>query len=194
MAKVKIDFEWSKANDYECGLLGGRRLIIRPLGKARQPTRPLELDTLLALEFEKLDGSPDQCVRFARAFGLLLSQPPKTDGSGEFLEEWQREIEVMRRIVRSADLTRTVKIASLDLILMPGPPGGKPRLVHRPKNLRDAMLVQLAQSLVSDRTTIRQCEQCPVWFEAGGLERRSDARFCSVACKDRAQYKRRAGK
>jgi hypothetical protein len=194
MAKVNIDFEWSRAHDYECGSRHGGRLIIRPVGRARERTRPLELDSekLIALQFQKLNGSPEQCVRFARVFGLLLTEP-KSDGSGEWLEDWQNAIERVGQIIRGAEGTGTLKIASLDLMLRCGVPGSTPRLVYQPRTLLDAMLLQFAQSRVSG-SAIRQCEECQDLFEAGGRERRSDAKFCSVACKDKAQYKKRARK
>jgi hypothetical protein len=76
--------------------------------------------------------------------------------------------------------------ARLDVLLIPGPPPDRrPRLSFRPHNLREAIKIHWATTLVSG-AALRPCAQCGEYFEAGGeTGRRADARFCSKPCHDR---------
>jgi hypothetical protein len=55
----------------------------------------------------------------------------------------------------------------------------RPQLFYRPTSLIEAMRLELGFALTSD-ATLRRCEFCGNWFEAGrGTGRREDAKFCS---------------
>ena len=190
MSTINIDFEWSKGRDYEWAPDGGG--VLWPKGKRFDRIRPIELPgPPLAFAFAKLDGSKEQFLAFARSFGLPNARA--REGLGEQLPGLQQSVRKMRAAVEVVTAGRdacTLKIATLDVALTYGMPGTKPVLVKRPRSLFDAMLLQVAQSVASGNA-IHVCAQCDNWFEAGGHGRRSVAKFCSRACKDRANYERR---
>ncbi|MGC1788936.1 MAG: hypothetical protein WA718_19565, partial [Terriglobales bacterium] len=74
---------------------------------------------------------------------------------------------------------------------------GRSFLFIEPTNLIGALWLQFAQAIDGDRE-YRVCQQCREWFEIGGGKKkdgadhhRTDARFCTNACKQKAY---RAGK
>ena len=88
MATIDIDFEWARGLDYEY-----RDGAIRQIGK-RKERSPFEKAPGLYLTFAKLDGTPEACVDFARAWGLLTT--PASSAAEEGLEVWRREIRKMK--------------------------------------------------------------------------------------------------
>ena len=78
-------------------------------------------------------------------------------------------------------------MTSIDVALLSREPGSRPALVLQPRNLLDAMHLQLAKFVATDGS-IRACRQCGEWFVSGlGDARRSIAIFCSERCKNRHQ-------
>jgi hypothetical protein len=159
------------------------------------------------LRFANLDGSADQCLGFARAWGLLTK--PASAGASEPLDLWQHEIRKMKSLVSVLDATsdrpggivrttgsRRIRfdITSIDVALLSHEPGTRPALILRPRTLLNAMHLQMATSVASGGS-VRACAQCGEWFEAGSSNaRRSIAIFCSTRCKNRHNYLRRIGK
>jgi hypothetical protein len=212
---IDIGFEWTRALAYECVKDDGAQ-IIRQTGKKEKMDRPFEPlmiggEKPLYARFAKLDGSVDSCLDFAKAWGLLKTEAQV--GAVERLDDWQREIKKLQSlmstleatserpggIVRTANSRRVrMSMTSIDVSLLSGPPDGpgaapgRPTLVLRPKNLVDAMYLQLAKFVASDGS-LQVCKQCGEWFERGATEsRRSIAIFCSEKCKNRFHYLERA--
>jgi hypothetical protein len=208
---IDIGFEWTRGLAYECAPSPGDKTIriIRQTGKRDRPFAPLSIATEkpLYLRFANLDGSSDACLGFARAWGLITL--PAAMGASEKLDGWQREIKKMKSlismlgatsdqpggIVHTANSRRIrFKMTSLDVALLSREPGSRPALVLQPRNLLDAMHLQLAKFVATDGS-VRACRQCGEWFEAGpGDARRSIAIFCTERCKNRHHYLRRIGK
>ena len=212
---IDIGFEWTRGLAYECVKDDGAQ-IIRQTGKTEKPNPPFQPlimggDKPLYARFGELDGSVEACLRFVTSFGLLKT--PASVGAAERLDEWQREIKKTRSqmsmlsatseqpggIVRTANSSRVrLKMTTIDVALLSGPsdPMGnnfsRPMLMLQPKNLLDAMHLQLAKFVASDGS-LQVCKQCGEWFERGATEsRRSIAIFCSEKCKNRFHYLERA--
>jgi hypothetical protein len=203
---ISSDFEWTRAfakagnqaGAYSCS--GGE---IRQIGRGKERYRPLATNGIY-LRFAALDGSPASCVAFANTWGLLEKPASLTTPPSEPLEFWRRAINRMKTLSRA--LPNVVRIAnsrgtyavvgSLNVLLVPGgpEPDAKPALVMEPQSLLQAMNLQLAL-WVAGGGSLAICEQCKEPFQAGiGSKRRSIAKFCSVACKNRHHYEQRMRK
>ena len=69
-------------------------------------------------------------------------------------------------------------ISELDARVVFHPAEDTPRLALIPKNLLNALWLQLAQVLTSE-TAVKSCLYCNELFEVGpGTGRRADARYC----------------
>jgi hypothetical protein len=202
MAKFDIDFIWYRTPHVE---LAKRNTVIRQKGEL-EPYSPFRMEGM-PFAFEKLDGSPEACLNFARNFGLLRTGPA---GREEEIANWRDAIMFVRkwievltgdvRVVDPAGRIRTGGIAvpgartHSDIanvkVFIDCEPGRSRRLTLRPVDLLNAMLLQLATS-----SGIATCQQCGNWFDIGGEGRRVIARFCSDECRNRHNYeKRRKGK
>jgi hypothetical protein len=198
---IDISFQWTRSLGYECVGTGNMRRI-QPTGKKRdEPFEPLRIQTEkpLYLRFAELDGSEEACLRFAQAWGLLLSEKQT---EGERLSDWRDSIREMKNavsalgaldeqpggIVRRAKPGAMAKITTLDVLLRSGDQGSRPALVLKPRHLQDAMYLQLGKFVAGDGS-VGVCKQCNGWFERGaGDSRRSIAIFCSEKCKNRFHY------
>jgi hypothetical protein len=196
MTTIDVEFEWSRGRSYECGpsINDKTTEMIRQPGRARDRFSPLGIqkEQPLYLTFASLDGSPDACVSFASAWGLLAT--PAKAGAEEPLATWQREIKKMKSLISVVGMVRTansrrvqMRMTSIDVALVSGAPGANPALILQPRTLLDAMIVQLAQSQASG-ASLHTCAQCGIWFEVGGEAKRSVARFHSDACRNRFHY------
>lgn len=203
---IDIRFEWSRSLKYESATMGGRRLIKAAGQRRDKPFEPLKIDGQkpLYLRFAELDGSEETCLQFAHHWGLLLTQ---SQTGGEFIDDWRQQIEQMREAVAllgpiedlPASLARkrrtgeAWKLTSLDVLLAPSPADtDRFSMILRPRNLFEAMRLQLATSVASGGS-VRACKQCGSWFETGASEsRRSIAIFCSEKCKNRFHYLERS--
>jgi hypothetical protein len=217
MAQI-VGLEWTRGADYEC-VPSRSAQVIRQVGKEQAPVRPLD-NPELYLSFSNTDPAAASILTFARNYGLLTRRA----GAGAFerLDFWQREIKKIKGlisllavkdavpggIIRTAN-SRMVrfKATSINVVLESRPklekgrpifdpdnPNNRPVLVLEPQNLRDGMLLQLAQRVATEGS-IYICKQCAKPFEAGvGESRRSIAQFCTERCKNRYHYLRRIGK
>jgi hypothetical protein len=216
MPTISIGFEWPRGRGYAVVEPALRRSKgdpfaakfdephIRQTGRTEKENparRPLEIHPSLYLEFAKLKSSDDY-ITFARNWGLLKNYAEL--GAQEALSLWKREIETMKETVES--LRRAIDekvirprgflITTIDVFLVSGLPDGGPALSLQPQNLRDAMRIQLAQSIASGNL-INVCPVCGQWFEKGGRgggAKRSIARFCSDKCRNQFHNERRASK
>ena len=168
-----------------------------PKSSKHRGHKPLEFHTTLYTQFASLDGSPESCLKFASKFGLLGFSDPM---GGEPLGDWQQVIPSMAEAIKLSQdnpfaLSRNLMIAPLQGILVPSPPDGRLVLRLRPKNLHYGMQLQFILAITSGHA-IKECEFCGGWFEAGGDQRRRDARFCSKEHKIayHNEKKRRASK
>ena len=167
------------------------RHIVRSNGPLRT-TRPLEFHRTLFIEFARLDGKDESCLRFANSFGYLgLSPDSKADDhvgpEGEPLELWRREIAVMCRAVElwqasPGTFTSNQEILVTELQVSLVPIDGKATLRIRPTSLIGAIRMQFAQAVATD-LDIRTCDHCGKIFETGGTGRTRKARFCSDRCR-----------
>ena len=198
---IDISFQWTRFHAYEIAKVGSRK-VLRPAGRKPEKFLPLKIETEkpLFIRFSKLDGSDESCLKFAQCWGSLWSE----EAADEFLDDWRSAIRDMQMKIafledgekpkkpKSADAW---KLTSLDVLLVPqaSVEDGKRFTMHlQPRNLLEAMLLQLAKS-VSGGGSIRRCKQCDDWFEAGASEsRRSIAVFCSEKCKNRFHYLERS--
>jgi hypothetical protein len=205
MTTIDIDFKWTRAcltsrsarsDTYKIDTAA--QVIRQADGVGRETFEPLTVPTKLYLAFAELDGSPESCVGFARAWGLLTTRA--ANDASEPLEVWRREIKEMKAWIRRVHVVRTensrrirMRMTSLDVALVSGEPNTKPALVLEPRTLLDAMHLQLAQSHASG-AALQSCEQCKKWFEVGARGKRSVAKFCSDECRNRFHYERRIEK
>ncbi len=165
----------------------GRRIEASPRifakSKAERLHRPLEFHKTLYVDFAGLDGSPEACLEFARRFGLLGLE---RKGGGEALVLWQDAIAGMSRAIKLSQTDRRAlegyRITPLHGALTPSPPDGRLIFRFRPNSLLHGMQLQFVQA-ISRGLAIKECGHCGKLFEAGGKERRRDARFCSKECK-----------
>ena len=168
--------------------------IVRKGGPLRT-TRPLELHRTLFVEFARLDGTDESCLRFANSFGYLgVFNQNFYEGSddhagpeGEPLILWHGAITDMRRAVDAWQAGpntfashQEITITRLDVSLVPI--DGRPTLRIRPRSLIGAIHLQFAQA-VSTGLDIRTCDHCGKLFEIGGAGRTRKARFCSDRCR-----------
>ena len=215
LSKVDIGFEWAKGEAYEIVEPSLPRSKddpfaatidephIRQTGRTeKKMQRPLEMRPTLHLDFAHLDGSAESCRDFAQGWGLLWTYAEV--GAKERLSTWQNEIKIMKATVQGlrnaidedAFPSRGVIIAETDLLLVSGKPDEWPVLSHRPRSLRNAMRIQLAQSIAGGNA-ISVCPICGAWFQRGGRGgdvKRSIARFCSDKCRNAFHNKQRASK
>jgi hypothetical protein len=217
LSKIGIGFEWPRGRAYEIvePSLPSKgdpfaatidEPHIRQTGRTEKENpapRPLEMHPTLHLVFAQLDGSAEACLHFARNWGLLWK--PAEVGAQERLSTWRSEIKTMKATI--AGLRRAIDEdafpsrgaiidAELDVLLVSGKPDGRPVLSFRPKNLRNAMRIQLAQSIAGGNA-ISVCPICGAWFQRGGRGgdvKRSIARFCSDKCRNAFHNKQRASK
>jgi hypothetical protein len=199
---LDLDWEWGRAHRYEPGTASGDP-VIQQVGRGRDRIRPLgeHRPRPAYLEFATLDGSPEACLAFASSWGLLFS-PPK-DGAAEPLSTWRQEIKTLKRLLDAVPAhiitvhsrRTSVKITKLDVGLVSGDPGGRPRLMIQPENLLSAMLLQFAQAQAGG-ASVAACAQCGTLFEIGGRgrnRRRVGAQFCKPACRMRYHYENSRG-
>jgi hypothetical protein len=199
---IDISFQWTRFHAYEIAKSGERKML-RPTGRKSEEFFPLKIETEkpLYLRFSELDGSEEACLEFARRWGLLKSTKAS---QAEFIDDWRREIREMQMAIafvadgekpKKPESADAWKVTDLDVLLVPqasADNGKRFALLLQPRNLFEAMRLQLAQS-VSGGGTIRRCKQCGSWFETGASEsRRSIAVFCWEKCKNRFHYLERS--
>ena len=151
--------------------------------------RPFD-NPLLFMEFAHLDGTPEQCQRFASSFGYLQRPPANDPEHGEPISLWQRAIVDLRAAVEAwqkrgaaAVVRQELRLAHLDAVLVPRGRDGRPALRIVPRSLLAGIRLQFAQAITSGGS-IKTCEHCGAWFEVGGdTGRRSDAQFHSDQCR-----------
>jgi hypothetical protein len=207
---IGIGLNWAKAHKYECATVDDVR-VIRPVGAGRaenfDPFK-IKVEMPLYLRFVRLDGSEEACLKFAHAYGLLTTQSPK---EAEPLKDWQKEIRNVKglmdmlqadhdtpggilRINRARPVGVEIPLRDINATLVQGERDiegniGRPKLLLKPKSLRDAMFLQLGKFVAGDGL-LRICPQCGNPFEGATKSRRSHAIYCSRACKDRASYEK----
>jgi hypothetical protein len=195
---IDIDFDWTRALDYE--LADSKKgLVIRQKGRRSERIWPLKFQEGLYRVFEKLDGSPEACLGFARSWGLLESPAPLRSVAEEHITDWRHSIQEIRGLMKTLNINnappgiRTRKSISSLEVMIAYSANEKPAIVLRPQTLLEAMKLQLAQSVASGNA-ILTCQQCGTLFEVGAGARRTVSRFCSVTCKNRHHYKQRGRK
>lgn len=194
MATLKIQFDWTRGHFYELEKPAGKKRsgarsddgwLIVQRDNAAEAIRPLEHHPTLHLDFAQLDGSPDGCLGFARAWGLLEIAQAHA-GARETIGFWRQRIDEMKQSAMGLRRAFAAKhpitqvfgaaVAQLDLKLIPGP-AGRPLLAFKPRDLFGAMRIQLAQSIVNGNS-LHTCLQCGKWFERTEAKGRT-AKFCS---------------
>jgi hypothetical protein len=217
---IDIGFRWSHARQYECATINGVR-VIRPVPQKQGWETPeplmIEGDKPLYIRFAELTDvkkHPDferACEKFAEARGLLTTDSPQ---KAEPLAYWRKEIQNINGLMNVLQVgakppggilrikTRgtygvEIKLTEIKVSLVPGKLDddgliGRPQMLLEPKDLREAMYLQLGKFVAGDGTLLG-CKQCGGWFERGASEsRRSIAVFCSEKCKNRFHYLERA--
>lgn len=166
--------------------------IVRGGGQL-QPYRPFEYFSRLFDQFSK-DDSPKGLLNFVERFGPLTNDgcDPK---QGEDVTVLAKHATQMRRLLdayasgqksamagilgpKGAELGNS-PIGELQGRLIFDPATERPRLRLIPKNLLNAIWLELAQC-VTEGAPLKACLQCGEFFEYGvGTPRRADAKFCS---------------
>jgi hypothetical protein len=221
-AKISIGFEWPRGRAYEIVEPSLPRSKKDPLAamsnephirqtgrteKENPARQPLEIHPSLYLDFVKLDGAAEfaeACRHFAQNWGLLTRYAEPN--AQEPLSLWRSEIKTMKDTIERLRRAFEEKIipsrgewipTDLQAVLVPpGKPDGRARLLFRPRVLRDAMRIQLMQSIAVGNA-VNACPVCGSWFERGGRGgdvKRSIARFCSDRCRNAFHNKQRASK
>jgi len=201
---MEINLRWLRAGGYEAANVRGVR-VIRPVGNRCYWGEPCKAEGKVPLyvRFANLDDrSEEACLKFARMYGLLRSQ---SRNEAEPIEVWNKEIRDMRALMSLLQLQvnegapggitllgssrkASVTLTSIEVVLEPGSAGERTKLTLKPATLRDAMYLQLGESLTTEGS-LQSCRQCGNWFERGTTEaRRSIAQFCSEKCKNRFHY------
>ena len=208
MPLLDLSFEWPVDDagysivDHKPKPTKGRRAALltgRPSGphivrngNQLRNIRPLEIHNTLFVDFARLDGSDESCLRFASSFGFLGLFPDDKAADhvgpdGEALRWWREEIANMRRAVDAWETSpdafsshQEILITRLDASLVPI--DGRPTLRIRPRTLIGAIRLQFAQAVASG-LNIRTCDHCGKLFEIGGAGRTRKARFCSDRCR-----------
>jgi hypothetical protein len=162
----------------------------RPGSKDFETIRPLDHHKALFRDFADLSTQRD-FVEFASKWGLLTDTHDDED-----LATWQVESGSMRSALASweagkfaglENLFNDYRWARLAIRFRNG------ALALEPRNLRDAMWVQLAVSLTK-REHHRACLWCKTWFPYGaGTEHRASALYCSPKCQKAHAYQKLKG-
>ena len=170
MPTIDIDFDWPRSLEYELASSKGAP-VIRQKSARLERCFPLREDGSLYLRFAQLDGSPAQCLAFARSWGFLYG-PPKTlpgKGAEEEIDLWHHQIKFMRAWIQvcssgldgggqTSGFRSRQKIASVD-VLLDVHPLGRRAVVLKPSSLMDAMMLQFAQAQASN-ASIAACQKC----------------------------------
>jgi hypothetical protein len=204
-AVFNIDLEWEVASQYvlrPVGSLGNEDFALYPSNDATFTfRRPLEVNPSLYAEFAKLDGSERGCLEFAQRYGPLQAQrfPDLTIDTyqHETLSLWRAAIDDIKRMIAICELGMRKPAEAfrqfggrdfhlhggIELYLAIKSSSAPPSIEVRCNYLLAAMEFQAIRSIISGRRT-SQCIECSTWFEIGSGARRSQAKFCSVRCKD----------
>jgi hypothetical protein len=164
--------------------------VLRPISRDFEKGKPIELRSALFRDFAALSTQRD-FAEFAGAFGLLTHER-----ESEELAIWYAERDNMRIAVASweagkiaglENLFNDFRWARLAIRFRDG------AMVLEPRNLRDAMWVQLAVSLTK-REHHKSCLWCKTWFPYGaGTKHRKTAIYCSPKCQKAHTYAKLKG-
>jgi hypothetical protein len=200
---TEFDFQWSKAyakrpNEPAYKFHNGKICQVGTGGT--QDYAPLQIKTLFD-EFTALDGTPAACVAFAEKYGLLTEQAGKRSLPSEDLSVWQKGIKQVRGLKtmlpaltawgRSRNLN--IVIGELKVLVVPAArPNALPQIAVQPNDLLEAMRLQLGQFAAGGGIWLKcQNEECGRLFparRARGEAKRTIAKFCSTACRNRHHY------
>ena len=186
----------------------GNNMTIKPRGLRTEKYDPFRIGSDGNVLFQKFvnlippdtnSDKPDKelWLSFANNFGLLF-----TAGDEEDWHEWNCEIEHLQLAVdmwRNNELkdvvesfrTRRNNYGSVSVNLEFRPGIERPTLRFSPPNLLEALWIQFAESVATDRQ-IKFCKFCNDPFEFGaGTGRRSTAIYCSTKCQKQDSYNKR---
>jgi hypothetical protein len=207
MASLIVDFEWPVAQSYAYEPPGppghtlahgvarsrdGGTISVDRFGSlvAKGPTRSERpLDKGAALLKILLSQMPLRNIALMAAptYGMLTSR--SGNGQSEPLGLWKDlidELNLMQKIQNSDVARNGLSLgARCEVLLLPASGRDGLRLAFRPVNLREAIKIFWATTIVSGGT-LKPCKQCGEFFAAGGDgARRKDAEFCSRDCGNR---------
>ena len=98
MANLSIDFEWRRARSYEI-VETKQGPAIEQTSSSMQRYSPLLDHADLYLAFARLDGTPEQVLKFVHDVGFLKTSPDK--GAREPVEVWRKAISDLKRKISS---------------------------------------------------------------------------------------------
>jgi hypothetical protein len=199
-----IKFEWPVYLDYEIeegpppmvgmGLLRSAKSWPKIVARGSpQMKRPLGNFPDLWLRLAKLQPSPDNCLDFARNYGLL------THHTEEVLPFWKDCCISMNKLIELVETKSNWNIedgkyiprlfpGSLDLQFEPDVSSKNIIINAVPKNLNAALRLQCL-SHYSEGGTVRACEWCGNLMEIGGSTgKRSHVKFCSDKCRSSSHH------
>jgi len=200
---TEFNFQWSKAyakRPKEPAYKFHNGKICQVGTGGTQDYAPLQIKTLFD-EFIALDGTPAACVAFAEKYGLLTEQAGKRSLPSEDLSVWQKGIKDVRALKTMLPLltawgrSRNLNIAigELKVLIVPAArPNALPQIAVQPNDLIQAMKLQLGQFAAGGGIWLKcQNEECGRLFparRARGEAKRTIAKFCSTACRNRHHY------
>jgi hypothetical protein len=184
-----VIFKWERCRDgYTLAKDEHGTEIIRPNSRTFYAVEPLVVDLALFRRFALLKKNPRAYVEFASTFGLL-----KHARDEEPIATWNTERSSLHAGVSLWEAGRvdaleghfnSLPFAKLDVRVRDGV------LSLEPRNLRDAIWLQLALSLTK-REKHKACLWCKTWFPYGpGTGRRETALYCSPRCQKAQAYQK----
>ena len=110
--------------------------------------------------------SVSECLNHAKMFQTLMT----------YRDKGQQHL---ARYFRSPQYSHSSKLGALGNVILQTDASGEVHLRIEPRNLLQALQLQLGQVLAGERN-FRPCQYCGQWFECGaGAAKRADAKFCS---------------
>ena len=122
---------------------------------------------------EAAEGKYDHVEPLSDWFSMINDIQPALglEKRGGMLEHWRR---VGEATIATAQI---VVKSSVD-------PSAPPQIVFRPRNLKDAIYIQFAASVIDEDFNVKPCPSCGKLFATGiSSGRRADAKFCSDKCR-----------
>jgi hypothetical protein len=152
--------------------IGGPVVRYKPLSKIPQ----------LFIIFAKTARTPRGVLDFINTYGHFTNAGiagGHGDLVGVVLDEAKKMSMRLDRLSAVARIGTEIPVTNLHAVLVTDRATGGFELKITPATLRDALWLQLAQS-ISKNCEIRKCKHCGEWFRAGSeAHRRGDAKFCS---------------
>jgi hypothetical protein len=189
-----------------------------PTGPETRSFDLFDTDPSAYLKFANTPLTADAVREFADEFGMLFGPTNRhgvirlgrggvlQEGELETIASWfdairalQDALSTWQKAEDTGDFTKLLRLMTrtehgitdhaVAVSLAVGEGAAVPRLSLSPKNLFEALMLQLALAIDGSQS-LQTCVECKGWFTIQAGRGRSDKRYCSDACRMRA-YRRR---